>query len=210
MNDLPKIEVIPFPESQFYREEFEKKQIVLHHTASGRGASGDYKHWLTNEERVATCQIINQDGTSAQLFNSKYWGHHIGCGHPNNRKLNQQSIAIEIDSWGGLTFDEKDRVFKSYTGTIVPKENVHEYEKSFRGFRFYEKYTPEQIESTRKFILFWSKTYGIPLAYNEDMWDVSNKALEGTPGVWAHVSFRKDKADVHPQPELIEMLKKII
>ena len=35
----------------------------------------------------------------------------------------------------------------------------------------------------------------------------SDEAKSGTPGVWSHTSFRPDKSDVHPQPELIQMLK---
>src|SRR6478609_3559996 len=142
MDNLPIINTLPFPESQFYQEICPKKQIVLHHTASGRGVTGDYKHWLDDPARVATCLIVDQDGTCNQLFKSEYWGHHLGTHLANNVALNKASIAIEIDSWGGLTYDEKDKVFKSYVGTIVPKENVIEYEKSYRGFRFYEKYTP--------------------------------------------------------------------
>lgn len=207
MNDLPIIAELAFPENQFYKEVHDKKQIVLHHTASGRGPDGDYRHWIGNPERIATCQIINHDGTCSQLFNSKYWGHHIGCQHANNRKLNEGSIAIEIDSWGGLTW--KDGKYYSYTGTVIPETNVIEYEKSFRGYRFFEKYTKEQIESVRKLLVHWGDVYKIPLTYNADMWDVSNNALSGKSGIWAHTSYRKDKSDIHPQPEVIEMLKNL-
>jgi hypothetical protein len=41
------------------------------------------------------------------------------------------------------------------------------------------------------------------------MWDLSNDALAGKKGVYTHVSFRTDKSDMHPQPELIEMLKNL-
>ena len=41
------------------------------------------------------------------------------------------------------------------------------------------------------------------------MWDISDKALAGEAGVWTHVSFRTDKSDCHPQPELIQMLKSL-
>jgi N-acetyl-anhydromuramyl-L-alanine amidase AmpD len=204
---LPIINTLSFPEDQYYKEVFDKKIIVLHHTASGKGSDGDYRHWLSNKERVATSQIINHDGTCTQLFNSSFWGHHIGCTHANNRLLNQISIAIEIDSWGGLTWNEGSKTFHTYTGAKIDKSKVIEYEKSFRGFRFFERYTPEQIESVRLLLLFWGEKYKIPLDYNEDMWDVSARALNCTHGIWAHTSYRKDKSDIHPQPEMIEMLK---
>ena len=79
------------------------------------------------------------------------------------------------------------------------------------GSEFYgfEKYTKSQIKTLAQLLIFWSKRYNIPLDYNEDMWGISNKALGGEPGVWAHVSYRKDKSDCHPQPELVEMLKSL-
>jgi hypothetical protein len=61
----------------------------------------------------------------------------------------------------------------------------------------------------RKLLIFWNERYGIPLDYNQDMWALSSKALSGQDGVWTHVSFREDKSDCHPQPELIEMLKSL-
>ena len=42
--------------------------------------------------------------------------------------------------------------------------------------------------------------------YNDE-WNISKKALQGTPGIWYHVNFHKQKSDLHPQPEIIEMLK---
>lgn len=207
--ELPKINIIDFPPDQYYREVYNKNQIVLHHTASGRGTDGDWRHWLSNKERVATSQIIDQDGTCTQCFSSTFWGHHLGTTRANNVALNKHSIAIEIDSWGGLTYDVKAKQFKSYTGSVVTADRVQEYEKSFRGFRFFEKYTDDQIESVRKLLLYWHEIYGIPLTYQEGMWDVSEAALSGADGVWTHVSYRKDKSDCHPQPELIQMLKSL-
>jgi hypothetical protein len=39
------------------------------------------------------------------------------------------------------------------------------------------------------------------------VWDVTARALTGQPGVYTHNSVRYDKADIFPQPELIEMWK---
>ncbi len=203
--DLPKIDLFDFPESQYYKEEFKKKSIILHHTASGKGSEGDRTFWASNIEHVATSHIINRDGSVCQLYNSKYWAHHIGSTHPNNRILNQQSIGIEIDSWGILTW--RDGKFYTYTNQIIPESDVIEYDKSFRGGRFFERYTPRQIEAVRLLLLFWGDAYNIPLDYHEDMWDISQSALNGQPGIWGHTSFRKDKSDIHPQPEMVTMLK---
>jgi hypothetical protein len=41
------------------------------------------------------------------------------------------------------------------------------------------------------------------------MWDVSKNALSGKPGIYTHVSYRKDKSDCVPQPELITALQSL-
>jgi len=79
----------------------------------------------------------------------------------------------------------------------------------YRGYKFFDPYTPEQIQSLRELLIFWRDRYNIPLDYREDMWDVSQNALEGQAGVWSHTSFRYDKSDLFPQDELVTMLKSL-
>lgn len=210
-----KIEKVHFPESQYVQEAFDKKQIYLHHTASGKGAEGDIRYWLSDKKRIATCVIITWDGKILQLFSSKFWGHHLGVKSkvfrdlglaPINKKLNQASIAIEIDSWGPL--EKRGEEYFSWAGTKVPREDVIFYHNGFKGHHYYEKYTPQQIETVRMLLEFWGNKYNIPLDYDhEAMWNVSKKALTGEPGVYTHNSVRSDKCDIVPQPDLIQMLK---
>jgi hypothetical protein len=49
--------------------------------------------------------------------------------------------------------------------------------------------------------------YNIPKDHKKDMWDISRLAISGSPGIYAHVSFRKDKSDCHPQEESEVLLK---
>ena len=213
-------DIIPvdFPENLYFKEQTDKKQIVLHHTVSGRGVTGDINWWKQNPQRIATCVIVDWKGDIYQLFSSQYWAHHLGIRAANNTALNKASIGIEIDAWGALIKENKnwypvrwDENLKRNVPDkrIKPIENVQKYPNSYRGFYGYEKYTDEQIESVRKLLVYWADYHNIPLHYNETMFEVSSVALSGTPGVWSHTSFRADKSDVHPQPELIDMLKSL-
>ena len=209
---------IDFPEIQYYKEQTNKKQIVLHHTVSGRGVAGDINWWKQTPQRIATCVIVEWNGDIYQLFSSKYWAHHLGTKVSNNTALNKASIGIEIDSWGGLVKENRawfpalwDSNLKKYVPNkkVNPIENVVKYSNGYKGFYGFEKYTDEQIESVRKLLVYWGDLYNIPLQYNETMFDVSSAALSGKSGVWSHTSFRADKSDIHPQPELIDMLKSL-
>ena len=216
--DLSKINKVEFPREQYYAAAHTKKQIYIHHTVSGVGAAGDINWWKSTSSRVATCVIIDREGIIHQCFSSKHWAHHLGIkgtvfkkeGLINiNTKLNQQSIGIEIDSWGGL--EKKSDGWYSYTGEKISADRVVEYPDGFRGFKAFEKYTDEQIEATKQLIEYWKGVYNIPIGYRGDkIWDLCEDALRGEVGVWTHVSVRPDKSDCHPQTELVEMLKSLI
>jgi N-acetyl-anhydromuramyl-L-alanine amidase AmpD len=201
------INEVEFPVEQYYHEKHEKTQIVLHHTVSGKGQSGDINWWKSTPDHIATAFIVSRTGEIVQLFDEAKWAHHLGIKsadfrsfdlQPNNAGLNKGSIAIEIDSWGGL---------KSATDKKV--DAVIEYPEKYRGFKYFEKYYDDQLEAVRKLLLHLCKKYSIPLTYHENMFEQNRGALGGMPGIWLHTSYRKDKSDCHPQPELIEMLQKL-
>lgn len=209
--NLSEIKQTNFPTNQYVREETKKTQIVLHHTVSGRGVDGDVNWWLKDPSRIATHFIIGWDGTIYQNYSSKYWAYHLGEMTSTFHKLglnysrhDQNTIGIEIDSWGGLS--KKDGKFYHAYGREVSEDIVYTMDKPFRGYRYFEKYTPEQIESVRKLLVYFNEKYNIPLKYN-DQWDISKDALSGVPGIYYHVNYREDKSDVYPYPPLITMIK---
>lgn len=227
--------MLDFPSSQYIAEETDKSQIVLYHTASGRGVDGDFRSWLSNKERVATNVIIDYQGTINQLFSSRFWGYHLGVKQSDIRSLNlakrpdqsvvlnKISIGIEIDSWGQL-LKIKDR-FVAYPNdfgrgnlrdkngnkiiTYVPDDRVVRYPEKFKGYEYYEKYTDDQIESTFQLIKWYSAKYGIDVTYKDDIFGICDRALSMESGLYTHNSYRNDKRDIHPQPNLIEKLKQL-
>jgi hypothetical protein len=214
------IKQIAFPASQYMQDVFPKKQIYLHHTAGNANAEQVFKGWAANTERIATCVSISGKGTATidgqivQGFSSKYWAYHLGLKQDIFTKhkvpyqsLDKISIGIEICCWGQLTL--KDGKFYNYVNREVPADQVCELEKPFKGYKYFHNYTDAQIESTKELLLLWKEKYGIPLEYNEDIWDITPRALKGEPGVYTHNSVRKDKVDIYPHPKLIEMLKSL-
>ncbi len=219
--NLSKINKIDFPEEQYYNVDTPKNQIVLHHTVSYR-VQGDIDTWVSNPERVATCIIIGRDGVPNQLYSSKKWAHHLGITTTflkkmgfsdygtRNQMLNKGSIGVEINNIGGLTMRKDGLLYDSYGYKVdKSKYQIIEYEEPFRGFKYFVKYTQEQIDTTAELLLYWNQVYGIPLNYNEDIWDISMRALNGEPGIFTHNSYRPDKSDIHPDPDMIAMLQSL-
>jgi hypothetical protein len=99
----------------------------------------------------------------------------------------------------------KSGQFRNYVNGVVSSDDVIELE--YRTFKYWQKYTDEQIESTRLLLVHWREKFGISLEYNEDIWDISPRALKGESGVFTHNSYRPDKADIYPYPPLVEMLR---
>ena len=58
-----------------------------------------------------------------------------------------------------------------------------------------------------KLVNYLCDKFNIEKTYNTSMWDISKDALGGKPGIWTHVSYRADKSDCMPQPELINSLQ---
>lgn len=221
--DLKKIKQVPLKETQYFKEEIKKSQIVLHHTAGNSSGVTTIQNWNEDDRgRIATCVTISGNGVSkntfdgeiCQAFSSKCWGYHLGLKQDVFRakgvaykSLDPIAIGIEICNWGPL--EEKNGKFYNYVDREVPADQVCVLDKPYKGFKFYHAYTDAQIESVRQLLVYWNQVHGIDLTYHEDIWDVSVRALKGENGVFTHNSYRKDKSDVSPQPKLIAMLKSL-
>jgi hypothetical protein len=211
--DLSKIVTVDFPVDQYVAVNIKKKQIVLHHTVSGSGVDGDINHWKSSKARVATSVIIDREGVIHQCFSTKYWAHHLGIKtgvikeagtSVSNLALNQHSIGIELDSYGGLV--KKEGKYYTVYGNEISEDRVVSYKEEFRGYKYYENYTNEQLATLKDLLDFLCDKYSIPSDFKLESFEVSKDALNGVPGIYSHTSYRKDKSDVHPQTELVAML----
>jgi N-acetyl-anhydromuramyl-L-alanine amidase AmpD len=191
-----------FPETQYYKERVAKKSICLHHTAGGSGNSS-ISGWVNDSVRVATCVVIERDGTILQCFGSQYWAFSLGLDTPNYKDIEKQTIAIEIANYGWLT-KHGDEYYNAYGSKV---KNVCDLGYKFKGYQYWEAYTPEQIESVKRLLLYWADRYKIDITYKDDIFDLCQRALLGKGGLYTHNSYRSDKSDVYPHPGLIEMLK---
>lgn len=214
--DTTKIKQVPLDEKNYIKEDSKKSQIVLHHTAGGPSAVNVVNGWAKDKRGpIGTCVAISADGEIVQAFSSKYWAYHLGVKQEVFRSrglawrnLDKISIGIEICNWGGLTLENGK--FMTYVDTVVPENQVVEYKDGFKGYKYYHKYTDQQIEATRDLLIYWADMYDISLAYDYNrLFTVNNDALTGVNGVYTHNSYRKDKVDIHPFPAMIDMLKSL-
>jgi len=119
--------------------------LILHYTASGNvpGTVGSLTRKGGNKSAHL---VIGRDGEVVQLasFDQRAW--HCGQSEWKGLEgLNYYSIGIEFVNWGDLT-EDKDGVFRSWAGTIVPShEVVNAIHKNETIPRDWQDFTPAQL-----------------------------------------------------------------
>ena len=208
----------PIPSNCYYNEVQKKTQIVLHHSVSDPTSSdGDVNSWRIGTNHISTPYIIGFDGTITKTFPSNKWANHLGIKDivfkkykiaPNNTSLNKGSIAIELDSWGGLTCDVKGNYINAYGKPISDKLEV--VQCNWRGYQFFQKYSALQIEALAELLKTLMNAYKISnRGISDGNFDVRLDALMGEDGIFSHTSYRSDKSDLYPDADLIKMLNSL-
>ena len=165
------------------------------------------------------------DGKILQAIPDKYWGYHLG--RTKSGTMHRGSISIEICSAGRLT-KVGDEYFTWFKSKVDPSQ-VCTLEHPYKGTLHYHKYSKKQIESLKALLILISQTHDIDLSVGIQAellkkrqsgqpvpnlkpdyisaFNFSDAACEGKiHGLLTHGQVRKDKDDVHPQPDLISML----
>lgn len=230
----PKI-VVKINEDYLDSDEFFKKgnvrdRFYLHHTAGGHNPFSVKRQWNDDKRgRIATPYIIGGialngdtkfDGVIVKCLPNEGYAAHLG--KTGDSKAHSKSVAVEICSYGFLK--EKNGKFYAYTGVEVPKDQVVELKKPFRGNKFYHKYSDKQLASL-KFLInnilpidypTINLKRGLPelIILNpltpEDCFEFLPDAFSGKiKGVLSHTNVRKDKSDVYPDPRLINLLREV-
>jgi N-acetyl-anhydromuramyl-L-alanine amidase AmpD len=184
-------------DNQYYHRKTRKTRIALHHD-SGRTAQKSIDWWNLKPDHVSTPYIIPRNGEIWELFNPIFWAYALGI---NSMWAERKTIHIEIASGGGL--NKINGKFYTWFGKEVPKSKVVTYKEKHRGYYHFEKYTDAQVDAVIFLIDFLSKKFDIEINDVEKFWwfdKDSNKSLI------SHTTVRKDKSDIHPQPNLIKAI----
>lgn len=211
------------------------KAIFLHHTAGWYNPYKVIDNWNNdNRGSVSTEFIIGgqsikadefkYDGELVKAFPKGGWGWHLGIGRT---PIHKNSIGIEVNNFGYLTkggyrkgntwINKNSNDFYTYAGTRADSSQIVELDKEFRGFKYWHKYSDKQIETIEKLLKYISERdnidikKGIPSLIK----DLGANAFDYIPdvkngkkdsGIWSHTTVRKDKFDMFPQQELLDML----
>jgi hypothetical protein len=195
------------PDGEYHNSINKKNGICLHHTVGG-SAKSSVNWWLNDQQMVGTAYIIARDGTIHEVFDPQKWAWQFGLKWESDKKINfeKRFIGIEIASEGGLTESEG----KLYCFDVVsPKtlknpDEAFDYKKPYRGYRYFDKYEPAQIDSVIKLVNHLCNKFNIEKNIPKNYLEYYGENLEDFKGIIGHVNVRSDKSDPMPDKNFWE------
>lgn len=193
------------PEEQYFAEPERKTGIAIHHTVCG-AAKTTVELWGADPGRIATAYVIERDGTIFEVFDPEHWAYHLGVRWPNPLRIafEKRFIGIELASEGALT--ERDGVLHAFgqfsPRTLRAKADSYDYGRPYRGYRWFDRYEPAQLEALGRLVDDLCGRFPIARRYPDSPFDYYGEALVEFEGVIGHAMVRSDKSDPAPDPAL--------
>ena len=207
------------PHGEYKSGPTNKEYIFLHHTAGWHNPYNCIDQWgRDNRGAVATEFVLGgpsvkgndtkYDGVMVQAFPEGGYGWHLGKN--GSQHMHTHSVGIEVCNFGYVVNG------KTYAGTRVDDSQIVTLDKPFRGHKTWHRYSDAQIEELRKWILWIGERDSIDVRKGLPEWikqrgadafEFNEDAYYGrVKGLLTHTNTRKDKTDMFPQQELLDML----
>lgn len=169
---------------EYFPVDFKKSTIYLHHTSGSHRPDYVVQGWDKDHNsdgtssRIATSFIIggkstrdgdlSWDGVIVRCFPETQWSWHLGAKNTNGL-FDKISIGIEICNYGYLV-KSKTGQYMTYVNTPVPADQVAELPIPFRGYKYYHKYTDNQLNSLRELLVYLGNRFSINIKMGLQEW----------------------------------------
>ena len=207
------------PKGEYKNGPTNKEYVFLHHTAGWHNPFRTIDHWGRDSRGAVATEFVlggqsvkgndnKYDGKMVQAFPEGAYGWHLGKN--GSQHMHTHSVGIEVNNFGYIVNG------KTYAGTRVEESQIVTLKEPFRNHKTWHKYSDKQIEAIRLWLLWIAERdnidirEGLPSLIKEKgakAFDFNPDAYYGkVKGTWTHTNTRKDKFDMFPQEELLEML----
>jgi len=215
------LEVVKYfmPKDEYNAGPIKAEWLFIHHTAGWHNPFNTVKNWDNDTiGKIATEFVLGgpsvkgndilHDGVMVQAFPEGNWASHLGKN--GSQTMHKNSIGVEVCNFGYVVDG------KTYAGAAVSPSQIVTLAKPFKGHKTWHKYSDKQIEALHKWILWMGEREeidvrkGLPALIKvkgADAFEFNEDAYYGRiKGLWTHTNTRKDKFDMFPQQELLDML----
>lgn len=214
------IEEYHLPKKEYLNGKYKNDYIILHHTAGWDNPKQVVDSWSRDSlGRVATEFVIGgqrttdgrdiYDGKIIRSYPEGNQAYHIGAS--GSTYMNTHSVGIELCNMGYI------KNGYTYVNTSVRPDQIVKLKEAFRGYLNWHKYSDKQLNALHDLLLYISSRDNIDLHNGIYKWiklEGANKAFDfhqdayygKVKGLITHANIRKDKFDVFPQPELVDMI----
>jgi len=196
-----------------------KEYVFLHHTAGWHNPFKTIDNWGRDSRGAVATEFVlggpsikgndgKYDGVMVQAFPEGGYGWHLGKN--GSQHMHTHSVGVEVNNFGYIIDG------KTYAGTTAHESQIVKLAKPFRGHSLWHRYSDAQIDAMRLWILWIAERdnidvrAGLPALIKEkgaDAFEFNEDAYYGkVKGTWTHTNTRKDKVDMFPQQELMDML----
>ena len=207
------------PKGEYKEGPTKKEYVFLHHTAGWHNPYKTIRNWANDTRGAVATEFVlggpsikgndeKYDGVLVQAFPEGAYGWHLGKN--GSQHMHTHSLGIEVCNFGWI----KDG--KTYAGATADRSQIVTLAQPFRGHKTWHRYSDTQIEVLRKWILWIAERDSIDVrkglveevrAKGAAGFEFNEDAYYGRiKGLWTHTNTRKDKVDMFPQQELIDML----
>jgi hypothetical protein len=212
------IEEYFLPKGEYLEGPTKKEYLFLHHTAGWHNPYRTVDSWGRDTRgRIATEFVLggqsikgnddSHDGRLIQCIPEGGYGWHLGKN--GSQYMHKHSVGIEVTNFGWI------KNGKTYAGTKAHESQISTLPEKFRGHSTWHRYSDKQINVLKNWILFIANRDNIEVR-DGLVAEIKNKGAQGfefnedayygkIKGMWTHTNTRKDKVDMFPQPELIDM-----
>lgn len=198
----------------------DKHYVFLHHTAGWDDPCAQISQWESDKrgpigtefviggQRITDANEDWWDGQVYQAFPEGGFAWHLGL--TGSHYMHKHSVGIEICNFGHIVNG------KTYAGQKAHETQIVTLDQAFKGYKTWHKYSNDQIEATRKLLFYIAERDNIDLheglvSFIKEKgvkgFEFNQRAYKGEiQGLLTHANVRKDKNDIFPQQEMIDML----
>jgi hypothetical protein len=207
------------PEKEYKKGPIKPQWCFLHHTAGWHNPFSCIDSWAKDDRGTIATEFVlggpsirgnddRYDGLLVQSFPEGNYGWHLG--RNGSQQMHVNSVAIEVCNFGHIVNG------KTYTGASAHLDQIVTLKRPFRGHLTWHRYSDSQLSALKSWIEWIGERDGIDIRAGlpalvkkkgDKAFDFNKEAFAGKiQGLWSHSNIRKDKFDMFPQQELLDLL----